>query len=150
MRAHNNNSFRKHRQDILTSLNWPNVQQLVEAASIKMVKRAISGKSSNGINRMFKIQNPRFPRGLPAYKVNHERTKKSKGSCFPSHAASSFNKLPPEFRLADITCLKFKNDLKKHIRTMNHLMKHQNRVHNINPIVEMQKMPKNAKKKKKK
>ena len=39
-----------HRQEILDSVKWPNVQQLITASTLNLTKQAISGQSSCGMN----------------------------------------------------------------------------------------------------
>ena len=86
--------IKTHRQTLLNKLNWPNVNQILEAASMNMVKRAITGNSSTAVNEMFKIKNKRHPRGEPQITLNHSGPINRSDSNFSAKATNSFNKLP--------------------------------------------------------
>ena len=102
---------------LLQKLNWPNVRQIAEAAILNMVKRAITGNSSDGLNKMFKVIHPRLPRGKKSIEVHHRGKVNRQKSNFSAYAADRFNNLPEKFRNPDITCKSFKRLIKVHTKT---------------------------------
>ena len=109
---------------LLQKLNRPNVRQIAEAAILNMVKRAITGNSSDGLNKMFKVIHPRLPRGKKSIKVHHRGKVNRQKSNFSAYAADRFNNLPEKFRNPDITCKSFKRLIKVHTKTYCLLKQH--------------------------
>ena len=56
---------------MLTQLDWPNVQQIVQSATLNIVHRARKLNQSAGIINMFKTITPRIHRGKASYPVRH-------------------------------------------------------------------------------
>ena len=115
-----------HRQTLLDKLNWPNVTQILQSATMNMVKRAISGNASKAINEMFKIKRQRHPRGEPYATLQHTGPVNRNETNFSARATLNFNRLPIKLRNPEITCSKFKADLKSHIRNNHKLTQHIN------------------------
>ena len=44
---------KSHRQELLNQLNWPNTKQIIHMATANITKKAIMGKSSVGMDKMF-------------------------------------------------------------------------------------------------
>ena len=105
-------------------LSWPNVEQLVSSASLNMVKRAVTGKSSKGMNFLFRVTRPPtniMNRGL---RVDHRGPTSRTTLSFSAYGAELFNKLPPQLRDQNLTTNQFKNKLKDHTMTTNLLTHH--------------------------
>ena len=102
---------RIHRQEALDKLDWPNVEQIAQMALLNLVKKAISGQSSEALKNMFKISVPRHPRGISAISLNHKGPVNRKTTNFSAHAVLKFNQLPPELRDPKMTCKGFKSAL---------------------------------------
>ena len=118
------NKIKTHRQTLFTTLGWPNVQQIVNTAIINLAKNAISQKSSNGINNMFKISYPKKPRlGLGA-RISHKGKLISNSKIFHVTAPSLFNQLPAQLRDLHLSKEKFKRGLKIQMNKQFHLPKH--------------------------
>ena len=49
------NVQKSHRQDLLTSLGWMNIDQILNQATIQLVKKAATNQSSAAINRMYNM-----------------------------------------------------------------------------------------------
>ena len=81
----------QHRQETLDKLKWPNVTQISELAILNLVKKAILGRASFRLNRMFKVIYPRHPRGLITITIQHKGPLKRKSCNFSAKAAESFN-----------------------------------------------------------
>ena len=113
-----------HRQEILDSVKWPNVQQLITASTLNLTKQAISGQSSSGMNHLLKVKRP--PRGNrnSGLRVDH-RGKSDRGeTTFSANAVNKFNHLPAPLRAPELSVKTFKNKLKCHIKTHYKLPRH--------------------------
>ena len=113
-----------HRQQILDLVKWPNVQQLVSSATLNLTKQVISGKSSTGMNCLFRVKRP--PRGNrnSGLRIQH-RGKPDRGeTTFAVNATNKFNKLPITLRAPELSIKSFKNGLKNHIKTSYKLPQH--------------------------
>ena len=113
-----------HRQQMLDKLNWKNVQQLLDSASMNLVKRSLKGKSSYAINSMFSQATQRFPRGQITTSIIHNGNIQRKNTNFSALATQNFNSLPPELRDPKLTCTQFKTAFNLHIRTVRRLVQH--------------------------
>ena len=113
-----------HRQDILDSLNWPNVNQIVTSTTMNLAKSAINGKSSQGINQMFTIAKPNNPRQGQGARISHKGKIKTKSNTFATIAPTMFNKLPAVLRDPEMSTTNFKRNLKQHVLTQQLLTKH--------------------------
>ena len=119
-----NNGKKMHRQDLLDKLNWPNVQQIAEAALLNLVKRAISGKTSHRLNNMFTIIHPKHPRGQMTITIKHLGSCKRKDTNFTAYATNKFNNLPEHIRDPNLSCNSFKKEVKKYLKHTLPLKKH--------------------------
>ena len=110
-----------HRQDSLDQVGWLNVQQLLDMATINLVKKASKNESSTGINSMFSCNNNNNnKRTNEQNKVRTESTTKRKTTNILERGSSLFNSLPNNLR-TKMSTHKFKFELKNHIKEHNHL-----------------------------
>ena len=128
-RAINSKSWQRekiktHRQTLLTTINWPNTKQIIESATLNIMKKAINGKSSSDLNNAFTLSQPPNQRTGPAIRVNHRGKINKANNTFSVQASMLFNKLPTELRSPILSTVKFKKQLKAHILTTNHLTMH--------------------------
>ena len=121
---------KSHRQNLLNKLNWPNVRQIIQSATLKLVHRATKLNISAGIISMFKIITPRIPRGNPTYTIRHNGNCKRSANNFTAFATATFNSLPPYLRCPSLTNKKFKKAIKSYTRANWLLKQHVNEVHN--------------------
>ena len=115
---------KEHRQVILDQLGWPNIKQIANSAIINLTKKAIKHTSSKAINNMFTIRKPKAARKGKGTRIAHKWKINTKNNTFSTNAPTLFNILPIKLRDTAITCKKFKNNLKVHIRTLHHLQQH--------------------------
>ena len=115
-----------HRQNLFDKLKWPNVQQIAEAALLNLVKRATSGQASHGLKNMFKKVYPRHPRGLETFTIQHFGDCKRKITNFTAYATIKFNNLPAQLRDPKMSCIRFKKEIKTHLKMTLPLTQHIN------------------------
>ena len=90
------NVQKSHRQDLLTSLGWMNIDQILNQATIQLVKKAATNQSSAAINRMFNMHDGTTKR--PKYKclIFTADTKKRNAHNILDIGKAAFNQLAPE------------------------------------------------------
>ena len=115
---------KSHRQDVLNHLNWPNTYQLATTSSLNIVKKAINGTSSKGINNLFRVSDPKKARSNKGQTITHKGPNGRKNHHFAVYASEEYNNLPATMRNTSITQLQFKKAVKNHVRTTNLLQKH--------------------------
>ena len=96
-----------HRQDLLTSMKWPNVEQLVTISTINLLKNAIDGQSSKGLQEMFKVTKPREASRRQEIRVDHRGSQTRVNNMFSANATHIFNNLPSEIRCPSMSKRKF-------------------------------------------
>ena len=116
---------RVHRQDMFTNLGWKNVRQLVSTANLNMVKQAMEGCSSEGVNNLFRVSAPIHQRGLQTNRVDHNGPVNRKSTSFDVRSAEEYNQLPDSLKDPTLSKWRFKNHLKDHILTLHHLPRHE-------------------------
>ena len=108
-----NLGLNEHRQETLDRLQWPNVMQLVNSATLNMTKRAIVSESSDKINRYFLENQARNPRGNKGDYIKHRGRMSRNGKSLIERATVLFNNLNMELRDNNLSSKKFKMLLKK-------------------------------------
>ena len=121
IKAWQRTKIKTHRQILLTTINWPNTKQIIESATLNILKKAINGKSSTDLSKAFIISQPPNQRSGPAIRVNHRGKINKTNNTFTVQASMLFNRLPIELRNPILTTEKFKKQLKTHILKTNHL-----------------------------
>ena len=124
IKAWQRTKIKTHRQILLTTINWPNTKQIIESATLNILKKAINGKSSTDLNKAFIISQPPNQRSGPAIRVNHRGKINKTNNTFTVQAPMLFNRLPIELRNPILTTEKFKKQKKTHILKTNHLTMH--------------------------
>ena len=109
-----NKNVISHRQELLTSIKWPNVDQLITMSSLNLLKNAIAGQSSKGLEQMFKITEPRDNARRLEARIDHKGLKTRPDSIFSANTASLFNNLPSEIKYPGLTVRQFKRLVKEH------------------------------------
>ena len=104
-----------HRQQLLHSMKWPNVKQLIASATLNMVKSATSGDSSVGTNSLFRVTKPDIKLRKRGLRVDHKGPSTRTLLNFSANASFMFNNLPPHLKEQDLTTRQFKRKLKIHI-----------------------------------
>ena len=115
---------KSHRQTLLDKLKWPNVCQIINSAILNQTKRAINGKASNGLNKMFTSKFPKLQRGNQGWRIKNKIPVKENKTSFPTKAQELYNNLPPNLRDITLTTLKFKKQLRPHTESNHHLKCH--------------------------
>ena len=90
-----------------------NVEQITEAALLNLTKKALTNNTSHALNNMFTINYKRLPRGLNTITISHKGQLGRKNTNFSAKAVHSFNRLPPELRDPQLTCIGSKKGLKQ-------------------------------------
>ena len=104
-----------HRQHILDQVQWPNVNQLIASATLNLTKNAISGKSSTGMNSLFKVTRPPEANRNQCLRIDHKGKATRTTLSFSANATQMFNQLPAQLRASTLTTKKFKTQVKEHI-----------------------------------
>ena len=113
-----------HRQELLSKMNWPNIDQMVTIATMNLMKEAMTGHSSEGLNSLFKVVEPKVEARRQTLRVDHKGPKTRPISVFSANAAQIFNQLPVELRSPSLTIKQFKKKNKKHTMNNYHLAHH--------------------------
>ena len=113
-----------HRQDMFTTIKWLNVNQLIQSASLNLIRNAINQNSSIGMNAMFKVSHLNSNLRNKSIRVDHRGPPGRNNLTFSANATQMFNNLPNHLKLKNINPYKFKNMLKQHILSENHLQMH--------------------------
>ena len=87
-----------HRQELLDSVNWPNVNQIIQNTTLNLTKNAITGNSSSGFNSLFSIKIPHDKLRNKGIRINHGGPNNRTNLNFSANATLAFNKLPAELR----------------------------------------------------
>ena len=115
---------KKHRQQLLNELSWPNTRQIINSAILNLAKKAISTNSSFGLNNIFKTIKPTSNRGGPTVRIEHKSKINKKSDIFSVIAPALFNGLPAKMRNPLTIDKQFKILVKKHSCTVNLLPEH--------------------------
>ena len=83
-----------HRQVLLDKLNWPNVRQIIMAASVNLARKAGFNNSSQGLNNEIRKKNPKSQRNNNEIRLSHSGPANRKPTNFSANATSEFNSLP--------------------------------------------------------
>ena len=120
------NQFRQlyHRQELFTYIKWLNVNQLIQVATLNLLKNAICQNSSVGFNSMFRKSQPKSNLRNKNLRVDHRGLMDRNRLIFSANAVIMFNNLPSSLKQRNITPARFKIMVKKHILTTNHLIEH--------------------------
>ena len=118
------NKSKVHRQVLFDQLNWPNVTQIINNATLNITKKAINQKSSNQLNRTFQVTKPNNPRQTTAPRLSHKGKITRKSNVFSAYAVKFYNELPTHLKDPDLTTGQFKTKIKTHCRTQNLLKQH--------------------------
>ena len=113
-----------HRQDLLTSMNWPNVEQMVNIASLNLLKKTITGKGTKGIRELFAIKRPDQNARRKEIRVDFKGPKKRLPTIFSAYVTNKFNALPNELKDPKIPIRKFKKLSKEHVLSKYQLKTH--------------------------
>ena len=113
-----------HRQDILHTLGWLNVTQIVNRAITTLVKKATINEASAGINSMFTINIKPNARIAQKFKTTTANTRKRTGRNFLDLGKSLFNDIPVELRDPMTRNFKFKRGFKIYTNEHHHLPYH--------------------------
>ena len=108
-----------HRQELLDQLNWPNAKQIIFTSTVNLVKKAITGKSAKGMNKLFKINYSQQTRKGPNIRLEHCGKIAKKGDTFSVKGSEMFNNLPMQLKNPSLTEKQFKIKLKLYPRTKN-------------------------------
>ena len=117
---------RSHRQDIMTEIGWRNVNQLIAASNLNLLKAALEEESAESINQMFTSNQPFNPRGVATIRANYVGKANRNKLNFEVQTTEQFNNLPAELRIPGLTTKKFKSLLKIHLLTSHQLPVHNN------------------------
>ena len=112
-----------HRQELLDTMNWSNVTQLIASSSLNMVKSSISNNSSLGFNCLFRVTKPVSKLRNKSLRVDHCGPPSRTMLSFSANASSLFNKLPPYLKEQNLNPKHFKIKLKDYMKT-SHLLPH--------------------------
>ena len=115
---------KKHRQELLDELNWPNTQQIINAATNNLTKRAISAKSSAGLNDLFKKTTALHARKHQIIRIQHKGKATCTTNIFSTNAPQLFNSLPAGLKHPQLTTNQFKTKLKNITLAGNRLQAH--------------------------
>ena len=115
---------KSHRQTLLNELKWPNVEQIVNSSIINLTKKAISNKSSQGINNLFATHTPPNPRKTKGQRIAHKGHILRNKNSFSGKATHLYNCLPENLKNSEITPKLFKTKLKEHMKTQHLLKEH--------------------------
>ena len=105
-----------HRQEILNKINWPNVEQMIVSSTLNLLKKAISRRSSSGLNNLFKIKFPNSKTRNRCLRIDHRGTGSNSRKTFSSNAPVLFNELPGLLKDPKLTIRQFKSKLKSHLK----------------------------------
>ena len=83
-----------HRQELLNSIKWPNVEQLIRTSSINLLRSAIDDQTSEGIQNMFKVTKPSEGSRRQEIRIDHRGDKKRTNNMFSTYATETYNQLP--------------------------------------------------------
>ena len=100
------------RQELLNKIRWPNVEQLVKASTLNILRSAMEGKASQGMRDLFKITKPLEGSRRQEIRFDFKGDRKRTDNMFSTYAAQTFNLLPEEIKDPSITTNKFKLKLK--------------------------------------
>ena len=114
----------EHRQTTLNLINWPNTEQIINTATLNVIKKAITANSSHDINAMFATREPKHLRHGKAQIISHKGPIKRPSNQFTTNGTELFNKLPYQIRQSTLSCTKFKQEVKTYSRTVNLLRMH--------------------------
>ena len=103
-----------HRQELLKINKLSNVDQLITMSLLNLLKNAIAGQSSKGLEQMFKITEPRDNARRLEARIDHKGLKTRPDSIFSANTASLFNNLPSEIKYPGLTVRQFKRLVKEH------------------------------------
>ena len=105
-----------HRQQLLESVEWPNVKQMIASSTLNLTKKAISGESSDGMNNLLKITKPPGGNRNQGLRVEHKGKADRPALTFAANSVVHFNNLPANLRDPKLTSKKFKVEVKSYIR----------------------------------
>ena len=101
-----------HRQDLMQTLGWQNVNQLVATSMLNLTKSALDGASSKDVNKMFKMTPHTNPRLGHAPRISHQGKISDNNKTFEIEAVQLYNNLPPQLRCTELKKKQFKGILK--------------------------------------
>ena len=113
-----------HRQEMLSSIKWLNVNQLIQVATLNLLKNAISHNSSVGLNSMFRKSHQHSNLRNKGQRVDHKGLTGRNNQTFSSNAANMFNNLPLHLKQSKLTPNQFKQLIKPYILSENLLPEH--------------------------
>ena len=113
-----------HRQDILDSLCWPNVKQIIMTSTLNLLKSISKNESSHGLINSFSISNPKNPRSATGQRIDHKGPKNRTNTSFSTNSCMMHNLLPVNLKDKEISTKTFKQQIKLYSRTVNRLPKH--------------------------
>ena len=113
-----------HRQELLSHVEWPNVDQLLLMSTLGLLNSAIHGKSSQGISRMFNISKPPTSSRRQILRIDFKGNKSRTATTFSVNATEQFNMLPNELKNPATTQNQFKRNIKQHAMSSLHLSQH--------------------------
>ena len=106
------NKKHTHRQTLFSEINWPNVGQILLAATTNLVRRASMNRSSNCLNKAIVKIDSQSNRNKKVMRLKHTGPIKRKSNIFSAHATESFNNLPQSLREPSFTNDQFKINYK--------------------------------------
>ena len=97
---------------------------MVEMSTLNLLKKTIAGKTSKGLEDLFKVKLPEIEARRREVRVDHAGPRSRLPTIFSSNAVRLFNLLPSEIKDPKLNIIKFKKRLKAHIMERNLLVHH--------------------------
>ena len=105
-----------HRQTLFNRLNWPNVSQILLAATSSLARKASLNTSSQGLNKVLNKVKTKSLRQQDITRIRHSGPAKRKSNIFSANAALTYNGLPKTLKNPTLTNDQFKRKIKEYSR----------------------------------
>ena len=120
----NSEKVRSHRQDLLSKIKWPNVNQIIEIATLNLLKNAIERKASEGLTGLFWVTKPTVNARRNTLRIDHFGPLTRSNSFFSANAVHLFNNLPLHMKNPSLSRGNFKKLVKENALENNLLTRH--------------------------